>query len=192
MIGSLGKIIVICAAAGLLAAAHVAWRKLPMHVDEAAVVLRLDRKEKVRGTPEIREKFGFNEAKELQSMLGAGGAVVIDARTRDQFEQGHLRNDGDPPTLNIEPDKVAANLDRLMQVQTQPIVIYCNSEQCELSDELFLMLQPYGFNMKIYVPGWDGIVAAKLPTMSGPDQWTPMGAVAPAASTETDATEQAP
>ncbi len=38
---------------------------------------------------------------------------------------------------------------------------------------LYIRLEENGFSgMKIFFPGWEGITAAKLDTVAGPDRWT--------------------
>jgi len=119
----------------------------------------------------LRETVGItlDEFRELVEQ----GAVVIDARPAEEFEQGHLDTGSVPPCLNVPPDTLEDNLDRLMQLQGFPIVLYCTSLTCDFAEELYLDMERYGFfNMKIYFPGWEGILQAGLPTTSGPDTWT--------------------
>ncbi len=109
---------------------------------------------------------------ELRGVLEGGGVVLIDARPSSEFERGHLRYDHEPPTLNVEPDTVDANLGRLMPLLGQPFILYCTSDTCELAAELFILLEQNGFSeMRIFVPGWAGIEKSGLPTESGPDGW---------------------
>ena len=109
---------------------------------------------------------------ELRGVLEAGGVVLIDARPASEFERGHLRYDHEPPTLNVEPDTVDANLGRLMPLMGQPIILYCTSDTCELAAELYILLEQNGFSeMRIFVPGWAGIEKAGLPTEAGSDGW---------------------
>lgn len=112
----------------------------------------------------------------FQQMID-GGAIVIDARAKSDYETAHL--DLGPnamiPTLNIEPEHVDQNLDRLMTVQGMQTVIYCNSATCDLAEELLIELVARGFvreDFKIYRDGWDGIRAAHMPSKVGADTWT--------------------
>lgn len=108
------------------------------------------------------------------------GSVILDARTPAQFEQAHLQVNYEPPVLNAYPDDIDAQIGRLDQLRGQLIVLYCNGPECDLAEEAYAKLvETYGFNaadLRIYPDGWDGILAAGLPTTSGPDRWRGYGA----------------
>ena len=98
------------------------------------------------------------------------GELVIDARPREEFEQGHL----DAPLIMSVPADEAADgyhIDRIDGFQSQPIVLYCASEDCDTSEMLWRALQRWGFSyeVRVYHPGWNGIEAAGLPTVAGLD-----------------------
>lgn len=151
-------------------------RGLPWKVDLAAAQQEIARlSELERRMPEIRAQHGVT-LDELRAKL-AEGVVVLDARAEAEYVKRHLLMDNPsyPPTLNVEPSKAANQQDRLMQLLGQPIVIYCNSLDCHLGEELLLELEKIGFqaaDIRIFFPGWDGIVAAGLPTAAGADHWT--------------------
>lgn len=98
------------------------------------------------------------------------GFLVIDARPREQFEQGHLDA---PLVMNIPAEEAADgfHIDRVMPYLGQPIVIYCASETCDSAEILWKALRAWGFGseLRVFHPGWEGIVAAGLPTARGPD-----------------------
>lgn len=172
MTKSLMKMLAILVLSSAIGGATAMIRGLPWRPNKQEV----EQKQKLRDVigerhEQIRKSAGISLG-EFQAMIQRG-AVVIDARTREDYEKAHLRIDSDPPVLNMEPDKVdAAALNRLMNVSDRPFVIYCNSADCTLGEELYVVLEQNGFaGMKIYVDGWDGITKANLPTISGPDTW---------------------
>ncbi|MFH1746242.1 MAG: rhodanese-like domain-containing protein [Planctomycetota bacterium] len=98
------------------------------------------------------------------------GGLVIDARPREVFEEGHLDA---ILVMNIPADEAADGfqIDRVLSYLGEQVVMYCASETCESVELLWRVLQPYGFGeeMRIYHPGWSGIEEAGLPTIDGPD-----------------------
>lgn len=161
----------IAALAILVGGVSATLRGLAWKPDRAVVEKKIEiRSATDKRHDEIRKTRGVSLDEFKQGM--ASGAIVIDARTREDFEKGHLKTPGDPPVLNVEPHNVEANLNRLMSVSDRPFLIYCNSEECKLGEELYVALEPYGFsNMRIYFAGWKGLEEAKMPAISGPDLW---------------------
>lgn len=147
-------------------------RGLPWRVDVAAMELRKERKDAVRGRhAELRATVGVT-LEEFQAAI-ARGATIIDARSPEEFEKEHLATESIPPVLNIYPEKFIEHLARLSQLQGTEIFIYCTSSECELGEELYVLLEQNGFTgMKVYFPGWEGLKAAGVPVASGPDTWT--------------------
>jgi rhodanese-related sulfurtransferase len=156
------------------AAGYAFVRGLPWMPDLEAIRKKEERQERIRQrSQEIRSRHGvtLEEFRELISQ----GAIIIDARPAQEFERGHLAIESYPPVLNVEPDKVLAQANRLIQLLGQSIVLYCTSEDCELAEELLIELEALEFDpndIRIFFPGWEGIVAAGLPTTSGADTWT--------------------
>jgi len=174
---SLLRILLIVVAAGGAGAIR-AWN-LPWIPDIAALEARKQRHQ------ELRTRLAVS----LEEMLALveQGAVVIDARPRAEFEAGHLALDTEPPVLNVPPEEIESQLTRLMELQGLPVVLYCASEACEFAEELYTSLEAFGFtDIRIYFPGWEGIVKAGLPTTTGPDTWPGFAAAAPEVSAESD------
>lgn len=157
-----------------VAVGYAAVRGLPWVPDLEAIRKKDERRERVRQrSHEIRARHGVT-LEEFKRLI-SGGAIVMDARPAEEFERAHLAIESYPPVLNVEPDKVLTQLNRLMQLQGQTIVLYCTSWECELAEELLIELEALQFDpgdIRIFIPGWEGIVAAGLPTTSGPDTWT--------------------
>lgn len=153
------------------AAVHVPIRGLSWKPDVAAIEKKQELRSHVNERhAELRRTVGI-DLDAFKELIDAG-AVVIDARPRSDFEKQHLSIPSYPPVLNVEPEHVDRNLDRLYQLQGQPIVLYCTASDCELAEELYVAMESFGLSgMKIYFPGWEGILAAGLPTENGPDEW---------------------
>lgn len=177
---SLVRIAAMLGASIALGAVQSAVRGHPWIPNVASVRERLAGKSELAARhAELRATVGVT-FEEFQRGI-AEGAVVIDARPAAEFEKGHLAIDGPVPVLNVEPaiEAFQRNLDRLLPLQGMPILIYCTSETCELGEELYIQLERAGFfDMKIYFPGWEGLVKAGVPTRSGPDTWTAADAAA--------------
>lgn len=119
----------------------------------------------------LRETIGISTERMLD--LVDQGAVVIDARSQEEYEDGHLLLHTDPPVLNVPAEEIVAHAARLMDLLGLPVVLYCASETCEFAEDLYAALEGFGFtDIWIYFPGWEGIVEAGLETTTGPDTWT--------------------
>jgi rhodanese-related sulfurtransferase len=168
------RVALIVGVSAVVAAGYATVRGLPWMPDLEAIRKKDERRERVRQQKaEIRTRHGVTI--EQFKQLISSGAVIIDARPAEEFERAHLANESYPPVLNVEPDKVLSQLHRLMQLHGQTIVLYCTSTDCELAEELLIELEALQFDLGdiwIFIPGWEGIVAAGLPTTSGPDTWT--------------------
>ena len=162
----LGMIVAASAAVGGVSAG---LRGLPWKTDVAA--LEIDESER----SEIRATAGISLDELLMKI--DEGAVVIDARAHNDFEEGHLYvHTG--MIMNVPGAEVDQHLDQLMPLMGQPLVMYCNSVDCDLSEDVFLALKRLDFPtdmMHIYFPGWAGLTAAGVATVSGAEQWDPLG-----------------
>lgn len=56
----------------------------------------------------------------LAAMKGPRKAVVIDARTAAEYDQGHIRG-----AIHIPPERVQAEAKRLPKNKATPLVFYC-------------------------------------------------------------------
>lgn len=179
-------LLLICAT--VLGAVWAALRDMPWVPNRAAVLARIENKQAIEARrrqilPEV-----FIDLPRLRELIDER-AVIIDARDRESFEREHLAVDYEPPVLNINPeDDLNDHLDRLFQCAGLPIVLYCNSDTCPLSEELYVMLEDAGVTANspvyIYRDGWAGIEKSDLPRTSGPDTWTGFDDGQPAAEDE--------
>jgi hypothetical protein len=184
MLSALSRIAVMLALAAGLGAASSQYHDLPWKPDAEKIRRRLREQErKKQEFQELRQTIGITLA-DLREYI-ARGAVIIDARDRGSFEREHLDVSYPAPVLNLPPeDTLDKHLDRLMQLQGYPLVLYCNSATCDLAEELYVDLRDAGLiplfpEVRIYFPGWASLEKTDLPKTSGADTWSGFaGAVA--------------
>ncbi|MBI5896561.1 MAG: rhodanese-like domain-containing protein [Desulfobacterales bacterium] len=85
-------------------------------------------------------------------MFTSGGAIFADARPIVAYEAGHIQN-----ALHLEPGAVEEWAEKLIAnyAPDQPIIAYCEGEQCRLSLELAERLTWLGYEKVYYlVDGW--------------------------------------
>ena len=85
--------------------------------------------------------------------------LFIDARDDNSFSDGHITG-----AISSKPYEYLVDNIFINQGFEESIVIYCDDEECGLSEELGYQLQAEGFS-KIYVfsGGWNQWLMAKLP-----------------------------
>lgn len=118
----------------------------------------------VRQHDELRAMAGVT-LDELLALIDEG-AVVVDARPASEFEEGHLAA---PQTfvINVSADEFDVHLPQLREFEGCRFVLYCSSEACDSSAEVYAAMVDVGFDpadLCIYFPGWEGIVEAGLET----------------------------
>ncbi|MGE0479128.1 MAG: rhodanese-like domain-containing protein [Phycisphaerae bacterium] len=136
-------------------------------IDQAALAKEQELKKRIDHVQDDAKRLALKaragiDVEQLRALV-AGGALVIDARTPDLFAKGHLKAD---LVINVPAEEVTSMLGALTPdaVQGRPIVIYCNSEDCPLSEVVFEELErAFGYpQMYIFFPGWTGIEQAGL------------------------------
>ncbi len=84
---------------------------------------------------------------ELEGLIAARKAIVLDVRPRAEFEHGHLAN-----ALGIPLEELH---DRIGEIPPGlPIVAYCRGLACEMSDEAVAILRQYGRDAYCLDGGW--------------------------------------
>lgn len=83
----------------------------------------------------------------------SGKSVFVDARTREAYEEGHIKNSVSLPLYEFDEmfedfmDKYPASL---------TIVTYCTGRECEDSHQVAQYLSEMGYSdIKVYVDGYD-------------------------------------
>jgi rhodanese-related sulfurtransferase len=103
---------------------------------------------------------------EAEKLYFTHAAVFIDARSAEEYAQGHIRDARSLPWHDADLNFITVTADLEM---TTPIVTYCDGETCELSHDLALFLRDAGFtDTRVLVNGWTVWQQAGLPVESGP------------------------
>jgi rhodanese-related sulfurtransferase len=105
--------------------------------------------EKNAKTPEI-------STAQVRQILDSGGAMILDTRSRAEFEAGHIPG---AQILDVVPDQQIAAAERLVNGnKAAALVLYCNGPYCQASRRLAERLTGAGFtNVRRYqlgIPVW--------------------------------------
>ena len=88
-------------------------------------------------------------------------SIFIDARPKDDYEKGHIRDARSLPWHEVDQKYMDATKDISLET---PIITYCDGETCDLSHKLANFLIELGFkNVKVLVNGWSKWQKANLP-----------------------------
>ena len=88
-------------------------------------------------------------------------SIFIDARPKDDYEKGHIRDARSLPWHEVDQKYMDATKDISLET---PIITYCDGETCDLSHKLANFLIELGFkNVKVLVNGWSKWQKADLP-----------------------------
>lgn len=82
------------------------------------------------------------------------GAPVIDVRTEEEFQQGHL-----PDAVNIPYDQIASRVGELPADRSRPVVLYCRTGR--RSGIAKQTLEGLGFTHAINAGGYDALMNAR-------------------------------
>jgi rhodanese-related sulfurtransferase len=102
---------------------------------------------------------------EAEKLFFTHSAVFIDARSVEDYANGHIQGARSLPWHDVDLNFMAVTADLEL---TTPIVTYCDGETCELSHDLALFLRDAGFtNTRVLVNGWTIWQQAGLPVATG-------------------------
>ena len=106
------------------------------------------------------------KAIELEKALNLfeSGAVFLDARSREEYKEGHITNAVSLPYDEFDTEsEIIKTLDK-----NEPLVAYCGGTDCDLSVMLGNKLFEAGFNrVFIFYGGWKDWQQNNLPTETG-------------------------
>lgn len=98
---------------------------------------------------------------EAKKLFLQKAAIIIDARSKDDYEKGHIRGARSLPWHEVDQRFMEVTKD--ISVNT-PIITYCDGENCELSYHLANFLLDLGFtDVKILINGWTKWQKTDLP-----------------------------
>ncbi len=103
-------------------------------------------------------EIGLGEARQL---FERQAAIFLDARSRPEYEEGHISGALSMPWQDVEN----AFVNIVGQLEEDRIIItYCDGENCELSHDLAAFLKEMGFDdIRVLVNGWTVWRDAGLP-----------------------------
>ncbi len=111
--------------------------------------------------PTVQEQdFKIISLTQLKKLLGEKRGVMLDARSAEEYKQGHIMGASNIPALEVEK-----YFDKLVTIPRDTLVIiYCNNPECYLGQVLADFLKVMEFkHLLIYDDGWDGWTQAKMP-----------------------------
>ena len=120
----------------------------------------------VDSTASVAPAEGVVTLEQMKQLFDSGGAVIIDARSTTEYEEGHI-----PGAINIPHDRIPEFMDVLnTEVSTDArVVAYCRSVTCDFSDLLATEMKVIGYqDVSVFSGGWDEWTKAKYPTETGP------------------------
>jgi len=97
---------------------------------------------------EIKKMLGF-EMKIDFSEIVKGGAIILDVRTKNEYESGHIKN-----SINIPVDQLERNLNKLKD-KNKPIITCCASGM--RSAVAKNILNSKGYTLVYNGGGWKGL-----------------------------------
>ena len=102
---------------------------------------------------------------EAEKLYFTHAAVFIDARSAEEYAEGHIRDARSLPWQDVDLNFMTVTADLEL---TTAIITYCDGETCELSHDLALFLRDAGFtDTRVLVNGWTVWQQAGLPVETG-------------------------
>jgi len=127
----------------------------------------------LRTRPSVAEGRADNyiTAADAFALFEVNEAAFVDARSRREYEQGHVPGafwlpfevfaSGRPASLDYYPDHL-------------PLIVYCDGGDCHAAEQVEEMLHEYGFTLlRILENGWPAWVGANYPRDTGPPMLEP-------------------
>ena len=105
---------------------------------------------------------GFVSTEEMKKSLGDAAVCIIDARSEEAFNDGHISG-----ALNVPYDRFTEFYDFLLATvpKDAKVICYCWSPTCDFSDQLAQELRFMGYtNVLINREGWDAWQTAGYPS----------------------------
>ena len=97
---------------------------------------------------------------EVQALLAAGTATIVDALPQSYFDQQHL-----PGAVNLVADDVDARAGDVLPDRNRTVITYCSNPACGNSKAVARRLELLGYrDVRTYPGGIQDWVEAGLPT----------------------------
>jgi rhodanese-related sulfurtransferase len=109
----------------------------------------------------VIDALEIEDVKIAKQIYDIGKALFVDARSREDYEDGHI-----PGAVFLSvgqfDELIGAFIDQ--HSLDQPIVTYCSGRTCEDSHNLAQLLLDFGFNdVKVFIDGFPGWEAEDYP-----------------------------
>jgi len=99
-------------------------------------------------------KFEIDEVNLAKTVYDQGDALFMDARSKEDFDDGHIRGAISLPLGEFD-DRINAFMERYPS--DQPIITYCAGRTCEDSHRLAEKLMEFGYErVSIMIDGFPG------------------------------------
>jgi len=104
----------------------------------------------------VMDELEIDDAKTARQIYDSGAALFVDARSRENYEDGHI-----PGAVSLPVGQFDEQIDSFLSKHApeQPIVTYCSGRSCEDSHNLAQILLESGFvNVRVFIdglPGWE-------------------------------------
>ena len=94
-----------------------------------------------------KKKVIHVSALQIHDILNSGNALFLDARPFEEYAEGHIEGAINIPIHDASGMDLIFKLEDMLQSAPQ-LVLYCNGEDCELSDILAKKLKDFGISEK--------------------------------------------
>jgi len=111
---------------------------------------------------------GAISIEEMKKQFDGKTAVIIDARSTEEYEAGHI-----PGSINIPHDRIPEFQDVLNREVSNDahVICYCRGPLCDFSDLLATELKIIGWqDVSVFSGGWEEWTKAGYPVEKGPRQ----------------------
>ncbi len=109
----------------------------------------------------VIDNLEIEDVKIAKKIYDSGNALFVDARSRNNFDDGHIAGAVSLPVGQFD-NLIDAFLDQ--HPINQPIVTYCSGRTCEDSHNLARLLKDFGFSdVKVFIDGFPGWEAEGYP-----------------------------
>jgi rhodanese-related sulfurtransferase len=95
-----------------------------------------------------------------KAMIDAGGLHIVDARTQEDFDKGHIPGAMLMPPSAFFGGKIPEPIATNSMIRAFPVLIYCNGGDCDASEQVAIRLREFGFSTKIFHDGFPAWKAA--------------------------------
>jgi rhodanese-related sulfurtransferase len=102
---------------------------------------------------------------QVKSAFDTGSAVIVDARSASDYQEGHI-----PGAINIPHDRIAEFVETLNNEISMDaeVICYCHGPDCDFSDLLATELKVMGYQkVSVFTGGWEHWTGAGYPAETG-------------------------